>query len=317
MMSETNAGAGRGNGVEERTVGRISAALTACLRDWLAKGLQPGLHLVATPIGNLGDISPRALAAIATADRVYCEDTRTSRQLFTRFGIDRPLKAYHEHSTEAVRDEIVEAVIRGEAVALVSEAGMPAISDPGFKLARAVIAADGEVFVIPGPTAVTAALTVSGLPTDSFFFAGFLPQKGPGRRARIDALSSITATLVIYESPHRLRPALQDLADGLGDRDAAVVREQTKKFEEVRRGTLTELVAWSRDVAPRGEIAIVIGPAPAPSSGEVDDATIIAALHEALAAERPSRAAKQVAESLGVARGHVYQLAVRLKGEAG
>ena len=316
-MSETDAGAGRGNGVEEGAVQRISAALAACLRDWLAKGLQPGLHLVATPIGNLGDISPRALAAIATADRVYCEDTRTSRQLFTRFGIDRPLKAYHEHSTEAVRDEIVEAVIRGEAVALVSEAGMPAISDPGFKLARAVIAADGEVFVIPGPTAVTAALTVSGLPTDSFFFAGFLPQKGPGRRARINALSSIPATLVIYESPHRLRPALQDLANGLGDRDADVVREQTKKFEEVRRGTLTELAAWSRDVAPRGEIAIVIGPAPAPGAGEVDDATIIAALHEALATERPSRAAKQVAESLGVPRGHVYQLAVRLKGEAG
>ena len=315
-MSETDAGAGSGNGVEERTVGRISAALTACLRDWLAKGLQPGLHLVATPIGNLGDISPRALAAIATADRVYCEDTRTSRQLFTRFGIDRPLKAYHEHSTEAVRDEIVEAVIRGEAVALVSEAGMPAISDPGFKLARAVIAADGEVFVIPGPTAVTAALTVSGLPTDSFFFAGFLPQKRPGRRARIDALSSIPATLVIYESPHRLKAALQDLADGLGDRDGAVVREQTKKFEEVRRGTLRELAAWSRDVAPRGEIAIVIGPAPEPRAGAVDDATIIAALQEALAKERPSRAAKHVAEALGVPRGHVYQLAVRLKGEA-
>ena len=249
-------------GATSRSVERIGAALTACLRDWIAKGLQPGLHLVATPIGNLGDISPRALAAIATADRVYCEDTRTSRQLFARFAIDRPLKAYHEHSGEAVRDEIVGAVVRGEAVALVSEAGMPAISDPGFKLARAVIAVGGDVFAIPGPTAATAALTVSGLPTDSFFFSGFLPQKGPARRARIDTLSGIPATLVIYESPHRLKAVLQDLANGLGGRDAAVVREQTKKFEEVRRGTLTELAAWSQNVAPRGEIAIVIGPAP-------------------------------------------------------
>jgi 16S rRNA (cytidine1402-2'-O)-methyltransferase len=315
-MSETDVGAGKWDGSGDRKADRIGSALMACLHDWLKKGLRPGLHLVATPIGNLGDISPRALAAIATAERVYCEDTRTSRQLFTRFAIDRPLKAYHEYSAEAVRDEIVEAVIHGDTVALVSEAGMPAISDPGFKLARAVIAAGGDVFVIPGPTAVTAAVTVSGLPTDSFFFGGFLPQKGSGRRARIGALSSIPSTLVIYESPHRLKPALQDLADVLGDRDAAVVREQTKKFEEVRRGTLTELAAWSRDVAPRGEIAIVIGPAPEPSAGAVDDATIIAALHEALATERPSRAAKQVAESLGVPRGHVYQLAVRLKGEA-
>jgi len=294
---------------------KLAGALAAVVRDWLAAGLAPGLHLVATPIGNLGDVSPRALAAIATADRVYCEDTRTSRPLLARFGIDRPLAAYHEYSDEAVREEIVRAVVGAEAVALISDAGMPAISDPGFKLARAVIAAGGAVHVVPGPTALTAALAVAGLPTDSFFFAGFLPQKSAARRARIEALAAIPATLVVYESPHRLTAALEDLAEILGPREAAVTRELTKKFEEVRRAPLPDLAAWSRDVAPRGEIALVIAPPGAEARAEVDDAAILAALRNALMSERPSRAARTVAERLGVPRQRVYQLAVSIKGE--
>lgn len=294
---------------------RIAAALTSVLGDWLAKGLAPGLHLVATPIGNLGDMSPRALAAIATADLVYCEDTRTSRPLLSRFAIDRHLRAYHDHSSEAVRDEIVAAARAGQSIVVISDAGMPAISDPGFKLARAVIAAGADVFAIPGPTAVTAALAVAGLPTDSFFFAGFLPQKGSARRTRIASLVDIPATLVIYESPHRLTATLEDLAAGLGGRDGAVVRELTKKFEEVHRGALDELAKWSRDVAPRGEIAIVIGPPADPVDQDVDDATILKALAAALQNDRPSHAARDVSERLGVPRSRVYQLAVRLKGE--
>jgi 16S rRNA (cytidine1402-2'-O)-methyltransferase len=297
-----------------QTGDRIAAAVTSVLADWLAKGLAPGLHLVATPIGNLGDMSPRALAALATADQVYCEDTRTSRSLLVRFAIDRPLKAYHEHSRETVRDEIVAAATGGQSVVVISDAGMPAISDPGFKLARAVIAAGGDVFAIPGPTAATAALAVAGLPTDSFFFAGFLPQKGPARRTRIAALAGIPATLVIYESPHRLTAALDDLAAGLGRREGAVVRELTKKFEEVYRGALEDLASWSRDIAPRGEIAIVIAPPSSDVKQDVDDATILDAIAEALRTSRPSRAARDVAERLGVPRARVYQLSLRLRG---
>lgn len=293
----------------------IAAALSAVLGDWLARGLAPGLHLVATPIGNLADVSPRALAAIATADHVYCEDTRTSRPFLARFAIDRVLRSYHEHSDDAVRNNIVKDVTSGQSVVLISDAGMPAISDPGFKLTRAVIAAGGEVHIVPGPTAATAAIAISGLPTDSFFFAGFLPQKTTARRSRIARLTEIPATLIVYESPHRLTATLHDLAEGLGPRNAAVTRELTKKFEEVQRGTLAELTTWSREAAPRGEIAIVIGPPSEDSNATVDEATILAALGDALTTDPPSRAARKVSESLGVSRARVYQLAVRLKRE--
>ena len=250
------------------------AALSSTVRDLFSRPLRSGLHLVATPIGNLGDITPRALVTLAQADRIYCEDTRISAPMLARFGVQRRLATYHEHNAEAARREILRLVENGACVALISDAGMPAISDPGFKLARELIAAGHEVFVVPGPTALTAALTVSGLPTDRFFFAGFLPPKSAARKSRIEELATIPATLIFYELPHRVTAALADLADVLGPRLSAIARELTKKFEEVRRGTLPELAKWSAETPPRGEIAIVIAQADAEAAGEISDAAI-------------------------------------------
>lgn len=293
----------------------LIAALGANLRDLLARRLPPGLHLVATPIGNLGDITPRALATLVQADQVYCEDTRVSRPMLARFAVNRPLMTYHEHNAEAARREILARIAAGGTVALISDAGMPAISDPGFKLARAVIAAGGNVYSVPGPTALTAAITVSGLPTDSFFFAGFLPPKSAARRGRIAALAAIPASLVFYESPHRVTATLVDLEAELGPRPAALAREITKKYEEVRRGTLGELAAWSAATPPRGEIAIVVAPPPAPVAAEIDDAAILAALRAVLPEMRPAAAAKTIAQQLGVPRARVYDLVLFLKNE--
>jgi 16S rRNA (cytidine1402-2'-O)-methyltransferase len=291
----------------------IIAALSSTVRDLFARRLAAGLHLVATPIGNLGDISPRGLTTIALADHAYCEDTRISRPMLARFSINRRLAVYQEHNAETARKEILAIIAAGGSVALISDAGSPAISDPGFKLARAVIAAGGEVFAVPGPTALAAAVTISGLPTDAFFFAGFLPQKSTARRTRITALRDINATLVFYESPHRISAALTDLAELLGDRDAAVTREITKKFEEVRRGTLAELAEWSATTPPRGEIAIVVGPPAGDHAVETDDATILAEAKEMLAELRPAAAAKAIAQKFGVPRARVYDLILTLK----
>ena len=180
---------------------RILARTAEEMHRHLDAELAPGLYLVSTPIGNLGDITPRALVTLAQADRVYCEDTRVSAPMLARFGIQQRLATYHEHNAEPVRREIIEIVGKGGRVALISDAGMPAISDPGFKLARDLIAAGHEIFVVPGPTAVTAALTLSGLPTDSFFFAGFLPHKSSSRRARIEQLANMPSTCLLYTSP--------------------------------------------------------------------------------------------------------------------
>ncbi len=293
--------------------GGIVAALASGVRDLFARRLAPGLHLVATPIGNLGDITPRALVTLAQADRVYCEDTRVSRPMLARFSITRPLSSYHEHNAEAARHDILARIAAGGSVALISDAGMPAISDPGFKLARDVIAASGDVFAVPGPTALTAALTISGLPTDSFFFAGFLPHKSTARRARIEALSKVPATIIFYESPHRVTVALNDLGDVLGHRSAALARELTKKFEEVRRGTLGELAAWSAENPPRGEIAVVVAPPTAPDTDEIDDDVILAALRAVLPDMRPAAAAKSISQRLGIPRARVYDLVLFLK----
>jgi 16S rRNA (cytidine1402-2'-O)-methyltransferase len=293
----------------------IIAALSSSVHDLFARPLGAGLHFVATPIGNLGDISPRTLVTLAQADRIYCEDTRVSGPMLVRFSINRRLSNYHEHNAEAARREILELIGKGGRVALISDAGMPVISDPGFKLARDVIASGHEVYAVPGPTALTAALTISGLPTDSFFFAGFLPQKSAARRARLEALREIPGTLIFYESPHRVTACLDDLADVLGDRQAAVTRELTKKFEEVQRGTITELAAWSAAESPRGEIALVIGPAIAADPTEIDDETILSAARDALAEMRPAAAAKTISQKLGVPRSRVYDLILSLKQE--
>lgn len=238
---------------------KLTAALAAGVRDLLARPMPPGLYLVTTPIGNLGDVSPRMLVTLARADAVYCEDTRVSRPFLARFGITRRLFTYHEHSGEPAREDILGRLAGGQAIALISDAGMPAIADPGFKLVREVIAAGHPITVIPGPTALTTALAASGMPTDRFYFAGFLPPKTAARRQRIEALAHLSATLVFYESPHRTAAALADLAAVLGRRNAAIARELTKRYEELRRGTLEQLAAAFDAEPPRGEIAIVVG----------------------------------------------------------
>ena len=223
--------------------------------------LARGLHVVATPIGNLRDITLRALETLGAADLIACEDTRVTRKLLDHYGIATPLTPYHEHNAEAARPKILARLAGGEAVALVSDAGTPLVSDPGFKLVRAARAEGHAVFALPGASAVLAALTVSGLPSDRFVFEGFLPPREGARRNRIAEIKSIPATLVVFETGPRLSAALADLAQGLGPRPAAVCRELTKLHEEVRRGDLATLAAdYAAAAEPRGAITITISP---------------------------------------------------------
>lgn len=270
------------------------------------------LYLVATPIGHLGDMSLRAIAILARADLVYCEDTRTSRVLFQRFGISRSLRSYHEHSPPAVRDEILAALGRGRSVALISDAGMPGVSDPGFKLVRAAVDAGYTVFPVPGPSAFVAAVVASGLPTDQFLFAGFLPQKSGARQRTLAGLRELPFTLVFYESPHRVAEVLVDMAETFGPRPAVVAREITKRFEEMRRGSLDELAAWAAAAPVRGEVAIVVGP-PSNDAGDVTDEIIAERLSIELETASPSQAAKRVAEALGVPKARVYGVGLSVK----
>lgn len=219
-----------------------------------------GLHLVATPIGNLGDITLRALETLAGVDIIACEDTRVTRKLIDRFGIKATLKPYHEHNAALARPVILQHLSQGTSIALVSDAGTPLISDPGFKLVRDVSAAGYPVITLPGPSSLLAALTVSALPTDRFFFEGFLPSKQGARRTRIGDLARLDATVVLFESGNRVQDSLRDLAEILGARDAAICREMTKLHEEVRRGSLTELAAGADALETRGEFVLVIGP---------------------------------------------------------
>ena len=214
-----------------------------------APRLSAGLHLVATPIGNLRDITLRALETLAAADLIACEDSRVSRRLLDHYGIATPLTPYHEHNAAAARPKLLARLAEGQAVALISDAGTPLVSDPGFKLVREAQEAGYMVTALPGPSAALAALTVAGLPTDRFCFEGFLPPKEGQRRTRIGELAAIPATLILFESGPRLARALSDLADGLGDRPAAVCRELTKLHEEVRRGSLPELAQHYADGA--------------------------------------------------------------------
>src|ERR687894_2225835 len=227
-----------------------------------AEPLLPGLYVVATPIGNLKDVSFRALGTLAAADAVLAEDTRVTKTLLAHYGITTPLVAYHEHSNEAVRERMVHRVREGQALALVSDAGTPLVSDPGYKLVQAAIEEGLPVTPIPGPSAVLTALVASGLPTDRFFFEGFLPPKSGARRARLGALAGIPGTLMLFEGPHRLPAMLADAAEVLGERQAVVARELTKMFETVRRGTLPELARqFAEEGPPKGEIVVLIGEA--------------------------------------------------------
>jgi 16S rRNA (cytidine1402-2'-O)-methyltransferase len=283
----------------------------------VAPPLAGGLYLVATPIGNLRDISIRALETLAGADLIACEDTRVTRKLTDRYGIATPLTAYHEHNAAAARPKLIARLAAGAAVALVSDAGTPLVSDPGFKLAREARAAGHGVTALPGASAVLAALTVSGLPTDRFFFEGFLPAKAGARRARIAALKRLPATLVLFESGPRLAVTLADLVADLGPRQAAICRELTKLHEEVRNGDLATLAAgYARGGETRGEIVIVIAPV------DVGDEAAAAAdldtlLRPALKRLTLKEAVAEVAAVTGIARRVVYQRALVLSGEHG
>jgi 16S rRNA (cytidine1402-2'-O)-methyltransferase len=272
--------------------------------------LTPGLYIVATPIGNLSDLSPRAAATLAGATVIAVEDSRVTAKLLAHIGIRRPMLPYHDHNADRVRPELL-ARMRSEAVALVSDAGTPLISDPGYKLVRDAREAGIPVTTIPGPSAVVAALTLAGLPTDRFLFLGFLPPKGGPRAAAIAEVAAVRATLVLYESGPRLASALEALAVGLGNREAAVAREISKKFEETVTGTLSELAARYADAAPKGEIVIVVAPPGAPEAAGEEE--IEAALAEAMTRLSPSRAAAEVAGTLGVPRRQAYELAQRMK----
>jgi 16S rRNA (cytidine1402-2'-O)-methyltransferase len=220
----------------------------------------PALYLVATPIGNLGDITLRALATLAGVDIIACEDTRITRRLTERYVISAQLKPYHEHNAEAARPKILQWLAEGLSIALVSDAGTPLISDPGFKLVREVSAAGHAVIAIPGASSVLTALAVAALPTDRFFFEGFLPPKETARRARLSELSRIDATLVLFESGNRVQDTLADLADIMGAREAAICRELTKLHEEISRGSLSELARGAGELETRGEFVLVVGP---------------------------------------------------------
>jgi 16S rRNA (cytidine1402-2'-O)-methyltransferase len=276
----------------------------------LMNALPPGLYIVATPIGNLSDLSPRASEVLARADLIAVEDSRVTAKLLHHIGVRRPMLPYHDHNAERVRPQLLDRM-RQEAVALVSDAGTPLISDPGYKLVRDARAAGIPVTTIPGPSAVVAALTLAGLPTDRFLFMGFLPAKGGAKATAIAEMASVRATLVLYESGPRLAATLKALGEGLGDRDAAVAREISKKFEETVTGTLSELAERYAEAAPRGEIVVVVAPpgeAEAAGEAEVDEA-----LREAMGRLSASRAAAEVAEKLGVPRRQAYERALKLK----
>ena len=293
----------------ERTFVIGRAALTA-------RALEPALYLVATPIGNLGDITIRALETLAAADIVACEDTRITRRLLERYAIRRKPIAYHEHNAAEAGPKLLAALKEGRSVALVSDAGTPLVSDPGFRLARQVLDADGKVVPIPGASAPLAALVASGLPSDSFFFAGFLPAKAGQRRTRLAALAPVPATLIFFESPRRLADTLAAMAEALGgSRQAAVCRELTKAYEEVRRGTLAELGRhYAEAGAPKGEVVVCVAPPAddAPHAPEDVDALLLE-----LAAEMPAaKAAGEAARMTGGTKTDLYRRLIALKAEA-
>ncbi len=298
---------------EQRTVQRSYRIANLAIP---ARPLDPALYLVATPIGNLGDITLRALETLAGADVLACEDTRVTRVLLDRFGIvNRPF-AYHEHNADEAGPKLLAALENGKSVALVSDAGTPMVSDPGYRLAQLAIDAGHRVVPIPGASAPLAALVGSGMPSDAFLFAGFLPVKDKGRRDRLAELSRIPATLIFFESPHRIGASLVTAADVLGaSRRAVVCRELTKTFEEFRRGTLAEMAAYYDDRPVKGEIVLLVAP---PDIDDVPGAVEVETLLRELAATMPtSKAAAEGARLTGLSKKDLYQRLLALKGEGG
>jgi 16S rRNA (cytidine1402-2'-O)-methyltransferase len=277
--------------------------------------LAPGLYVVATPIGNLADVTLRALTVLAAADLVLCEDTRVTRRLLERYGLKPPLLVYHDHNAAKVRPRVLARLGEGAAVALVSDAGTPLVSDPGYKLVEAAIAAGHRVFPVPGASAAIAALIAAGLPTDRFFFEGYLPAKSAARKSRIAEIERVPATLVLYESGQRLAASLAALAAGLGPRPAAVCRELTKFYEEVRRDSLEKLAThYGEAEPPKGEIAIVIGP-PVADAPTLTPVALDARLKAALAKFSLKDAAAAVAAETGLPRREIYRRALALAGD--
>jgi 16S rRNA (cytidine1402-2'-O)-methyltransferase len=272
--------------------------------------LAPGLYLVATPIGNLRDITLRALDILGGVDVVLCEDTRVGGRLMAAHGLKGRLERYDEHAAERTRPKALALLAAGGKLALISDAGTPLVSDPGYRLVREAVAQGTAVFPAPGPSAALAALTVSGLPTDRFLFAGFPPSRSAGRRDLFAELAPVRATLIFYEGGPRLRASLEDMAAVFGPREAAVARELTKLHETVVRGALPDLAVDPRLDAPRGEIVVLVGPgAETAASPQQADA----ALAEAVARVGPARAASEVARALGLSRRDLYARALEMK----
>jgi len=274
---------------------------------------EPGLYLVATPIGNLGDMTIRALETLAAADILACEDTRVTRVLLARYGISRRTTAYHEHNAEEAGPKLLAAIAQGKSVALVSDAGTPLVSDPGFRLVESARDAGLRVVPIPGPSAALAALTASGLPSDSFFFAGFLPVKDGQRKSRLEELRAVPGTLIFFESPRRLADSLGTMAAVLGDRPAAICRELTKAFEEIRTGALSGLAAhYGEAGAPKGEVVVCVGPPLAAAADAADVDALLRALDAEMGA---SRAAAEAARTTGARKADLYKRLLELRDE--
>ncbi|XUU59962.1 16S rRNA (cytidine(1402)-2'-O)-methyltransferase [Erythrobacter sp. HA6-11] len=275
------------------------------------ESLPAGLYIVATPIGNLSDITLRAIDVLSRCDRIACEDTRVTGKLLKHLGISKPLLRYDDHASDGTRDRLIEQM-QSEAVALVSDAGTPLVSDPGYDLVRKAREAGAAVTTIPGACAAIAGLTLSGLPNDRFLFAGFLPVKEKARAEALSEHADIQATLVFYESGPRLVKSLKAIADGLPGREVSVAREITKLHEECRTGSAVELVAHYEAHPPKGEIVLLVGPPPA-SQASAEDADTM--LREALATMKTSQAAAQVAKATGLDRKALYARAMELKAE--
>ena len=282
-----------------------------------ARPIEPALYIVSTPIGNLSDITIRALETLAAADVIACEDTRVTRVLLDRYGIRRKLVAYHEHNAASAGPRLLANLAEGRSVALVSDAGTPLVSDPGYRLVGEAVAAGFRVVPIPGASAVLAALTGSTLPSDAFLFAGFLPVKDGQRRTRLEALKAVPATLVFYESPHRLPESLAAMRDVLGEaRPAAMARELTKTFEEFRRGSLGELAEhYAGAGSPKGEVVVCVAP---PAGEQVAAPDDIDRLLLSLSAELPaSKAAGEAARMTGSPKQDLYRRLLELKERRG
>ena len=290
---------------------RILARASETLAELLDRPLAPGLYLVATPIGNLSDISLRALSVLARAPLIAAEDTRHSKKLLSHFGIETPLTPYHEHNAERERPKLLARLRQGYTVALISDAGTPLVSDPGYKLVREALDEGLMVTSIPGPSAALAALTSAGLPTDTFLFAGFLPPKTGQRQSRLTVLKDVPATLILFETPPRLAKALTDMAEVLGSRDAVIARELTKLHETVLRGTLETLAQQIANEPPKGEVVVVVAP-PRAEDTEISDDRIVADLEAALETQSFRDAVRGVTEALGVKRARVYELGLSL-----